>query len=222
MPHLLHLDASARSRSFSRDLTARFARAWRTVDPDGDYTHRDLAVDPPPPINQAWTEICDDLLRRGITDPARYVEAVTTPEREAAWAVVEPLLDEVLTADVILIGSPMYNYSVPGALKTWIDQITFPRMSLAGRVFVVLSARGGAYGPGTPKAAFDHQERYLRDFLAGHFAVDDPVFLSVELSNTLVDPVLGHLTAKHHDSVARAEVAVDELVADLWARRWAG
>ncbi|GLW90415.1 hypothetical protein Aglo03_12310 [Actinokineospora globicatena] len=222
MPHLLHIDASARSRSFSRDLTARFADAWRAADPGGGYTYRDLATDPPPPIGQAWTEICDDLLRHGITDPVRYAEVVTTPERAAAWAVVEPLLGEVLTADVVLIGSPMYNYSVPGALKTWIDQITFPRMSLAGKAFVVLSARGGAYGPGAPKAPFDHQERYLRDFFAGHFAVDDAVFLSVELSNTLVDPALGHLAVNHHESVTRAEAAVDELVAGLWASRWAG
>ncbi|SES39937.1 FMN-dependent NADH-azoreductase [Actinokineospora terrae] len=217
MPHLLHLDASARSRSLSRALTARFAHAWRAADQDGRYTYRDLATDPPPPIGQAWTEICDDLLRQGITDPARYPEVVTTPERAAAWAIVEPLLDEVLAADIVLIGSPMYNYSVPGVLKTWIDQITFPRMSFKGKGFVVISARGGAYGPGAPKAPFDHQERYLRDFFAGHFAVEDARFLSVELSNTRVDPVLGHLTADHRDSAARAETAVDELVATLWA-----
>ncbi|WP_018681717.1 FMN-dependent NADH-azoreductase [Actinokineospora enzanensis] len=220
--HLLHLDASARRRSFSRALTSRFADSWRAADPGGGYTYRDLATDPPPPIGEAWTEICDDLLRHGITDPARYPDVVTTPGRAAAWAVVEPLLAEVLAADVVLIGSPMYNYSVPGALKTWIDQITFPRMSLAGRVFVVLGARGGAYGPGTPKYVFDHQERYLRDFFSGHFAVEDPVFLNVELANTLVDPVLSHLTDKHHESVARAEAAVDNLVAGLAVRRWVG
>lgn len=67
--------------------------------------------------------------------------------------------------DVVLITTPMYDFSVPASLKAWIDQVTFPRMSLAGRRFVIASARGGACGPGTPREPYDHQERYLRDFL---------------------------------------------------------
>ncbi|WP_245719931.1 NAD(P)H-dependent oxidoreductase [Nocardia uniformis] len=62
----------------------------------------------------------------------------------------------------------MYNYSIPATLKAWQDQITFPRMSLAPTRFVVSTARGGSYSPGAPKARFDHQERFLRDFFAGH------------------------------------------------------
>jgi FMN-dependent NADH-azoreductase len=152
MPHLLHLDASARPASFSRSLGARFAERWRRHNPAGDYRYRDLALDPVPLISPAWTEICDELLRRGIIEPAHYAEVVDTPARRAAWAVCAPLLAELLAADLVLIATPMYNFGVPAALKAWIDQVTFPKMTLPGTRFVVLSARGGSYRPGTPRA----------------------------------------------------------------------
>ncbi|MEU4420544.1 NAD(P)H-dependent oxidoreductase [Actinoplanes sp. NPDC024001] len=204
MPTLLHVDSSARRDSFSRRLGRAFTDAWREAAPDGTVIHRDLAARPVPPIGEAWTEICDHLLLHGITEIDRYPEAVRTPGQEAAWATVQPLLDEVVAADVVLIGAPMYNFSVPAALKAWLDQITFPRMSLRGRRFVVVGARGGSYAPGTPRAPFDHHERYLRDFFSGHFAVDDPVFVNAELVNSLVDAQLGHLRGKHDESVADA------------------
>ncbi|GAA3428123.1 NAD(P)H-dependent oxidoreductase [Streptosporangium nondiastaticum] len=213
MPRLLHLDASARRASFSRALSAAFAEEWRAA--GGEVTYRDLAADPVPPIGQAWTELCDHVLRHAITDIGRYGEAVRTPEQAAAWAVLQPLLEEVVAADVVLIGTPMYNFSIPAALKAWIDQITFPRMSLAGRSFVVASARGGAYGPGTPREPYDHQERYLRDFFAGHFGIDDAVFVSTELTNSLVDPALDHLRGEHTASRDAAEVAIRHLAREL-------
>ncbi|WP_043718591.1 NAD(P)H-dependent oxidoreductase, partial [Nocardia asiatica] len=129
---------------------------------------------------------------------------VRTPEQAAAWGIVEPLLAELLSADVILIGTPMYNYSVPAALKAWLDQVTFPRMSLGHRRFVVTSARGGAYSPGAPKAAYDYQERFLRDFFAGHFGVSDTVFVHAELANSRQDPALAHRRAEHDASYAGA------------------
>ncbi|MFB9905990.1 FMN-dependent NADH-azoreductase [Allokutzneria oryzae] len=207
MAHLLHLDASARRASFSRELSRTYARSWRAANPDGGYVYRDLSADPVPHIGEAWTELCDYVLANGITDPARYHEAARTPALREAWKTVEPLLAEVLAADVVLIGTPMYNYSIPSSLKAWLDQITFPRMSLAGRSFVVTSARGGAYGPGTPKERVDHQERYLRDFFQGHFAVEDVRFIHVELANAVIDPALAHLKDRHEESyrTARAE-----------------
>ncbi|MFD0473985.1 FMN-dependent NADH-azoreductase [Nonomuraea thailandensis] len=117
---------------------------------------------------------------------------------------MEPLLDEVVAAEVILIGTPMYNYSIPSALKAWLDQITFPGMSLEGRRFVVTSARGGAYGPGTPREPYDHQERYLRDFFKGHFRVEDVTFIHAELVNARLDPALAHLRDRHEESLAAA------------------
>ncbi|GAA0224630.1 NAD(P)H-dependent oxidoreductase [Actinomadura nitritigenes] len=204
MATLLHLDASARRRSISREIGDAFAGAWRAAHPEGTYVHRDLAADPVPHIGEAWTELCDHVLAHGITDIDRYKEAVRTPEQAEAWAVVEPLLSELVAADVVLIATPMYNYSVPSSLKAWLDQVTFPRMSLAGRRFVVATARGGAYGPGAPKARFDHQERFLRDFFTGHFAVEDAVFVAADLANSRVDPALAHRRAEHDELYAAA------------------
>ncbi len=203
MSHLLHLDSSARRASFSRELSARYASAWA-----GTRTYRDLAAEPVPVIGEAWTEICDALLTAGITDPAHYADVVETPAQKQAWAVVEPLLAELLEADVVLIGAPMYNFSIPAALKTWIDQVTFPRMSLAGKAFVIAGARGGTYAPGTPRAPFDHHERYLRDFIAGHYDVDDVRFVHAELTNALVDP---HLAARDGERAASLEAALRTL-----------
>ncbi|WP_191983980.1 FMN-dependent NADH-azoreductase [Amycolatopsis eburnea] len=200
MTHLLHLDSSARRTSFSRELSARYAARWT-----GTRTYRDLAADPVPVIGEAWTEICDALLAKGITDPARYAEVVETPAQQRAWAVIEPLLAELLEADVVLIGAPMYNFSIPAALKAWIDQVTFPRMSLKGKAFVIAGARGGTYAEGTPRARFDHHERYLRDFIAGHYDVDDVRFVHAELTNALVDP---HLAARDGERKASREAAL--------------
>ncbi|MFI6167539.1 FMN-dependent NADH-azoreductase [Nocardia sp. NPDC051052] len=211
MSTLLHLDASARTSSISRELSAVFADAWRAENPDGGYHYRDLAADPIPFIDEAWTELCDAVLARQNTDLRRLSELVRTPEQAVAWAIVETLLAELLAADVILIGTPMYNYSVPASLKAWLDQVTFPRMSLGHRRFVVTTARGGAYSPGAPKAAFDYQERFLRDFFAGHFAVEDTVFINAELANARQDPALAHLRGKHDESYALALGAARDL-----------
>ena len=57
MPHLLHLDTSARSASLSRELGRIYAQHWQAAHPDGTYTHRDLATHPVPPIDEARTEL---------------------------------------------------------------------------------------------------------------------------------------------------------------------
>src|SRR6266571_3889274 len=197
--HLLHLDSSPRAQAFSRILSRTFATSW-----DGSRSYRDLAANPVPPIDEAWTELCDYILEHEITDMRRYGEAARTDGQQRAWAVVRPLLAELAAADVVLIGAPMHNFSITSALKAWIDQVTFPKMSLAGRTFVVAGARGGAYGPGTPRERYDHHERYLRDFLEGHFAVTDVHFIHVELVNSRLDPVLAEWRDKHESSYASA------------------
>jgi FMN-dependent NADH-azoreductase len=201
---LLHVDASARRRSISRQLSAEFAAAWQAQHPDGDYVYRDVATDPVPFIDEGWTQLCDAVLAAGATDLDRIAELARTPAQASAWEVVAPLLAELRAADVVLIGTPMYNYSIPAALKAWLDQVTFPRMSLAPRRFVVAAARGGSYSPNSPKAAFDHQERFLRDFFAGHYAVTDTTFITAELVNARSDPALAHLRDEHERSYALA------------------
>ena len=204
MTSLLHLDTSARRRSISRQVGAAFAGTWRETHPDGRYVYRDLATDPVPFIDEGWTQLCDAVLAAGRADLDRLADLVCTAEHEQAWAVVEPLLTELRSADVVLIGTPMYNYSIPAALKAWLDQVTFPKMSLAPMRFVVATARGGAYSPGAPRAAFDYQERYLRDFFAGHFGITDTVFINAELANSRQDPSLAHLRDEHDRSHALA------------------
>ncbi|MFG2823274.1 FMN-dependent NADH-azoreductase [Kitasatospora sp. NPDC048365] len=216
MPRLLHLNSSARTDSVTRRLGAAFVRGWREAG-GGAVVHRDLAAEPVPPIGAGWTGICDTLLREGITEIARYPEAVRGPEQRRAWAVVAPLLAELTAADVVLIGAPMYNFGVPAALKAWIDQVTFPKMVLAPRRFVVLSARGGAYGPGTPREPFDHQGRYLLDFFRGHYAVEDGRLIGAELVNATVDPALAARLPQHRDSAARALEQADALARELAA-----
>jgi FMN-dependent NADH-azoreductase len=77
---------------------------------------------------------------------------------------------------------------------------------------VVAGARGGTYAPGTPRAPFDHHERYLRDFFAGHFDVVDVRFLHAELTNALVDPRLAAREGERVASRAAALRAAAEVV----------
>jgi FMN-dependent NADH-azoreductase len=208
--HLLHLDSSPRTQAFSRILSQAFATSW-----DGSRSYRDLSANPVPPIDGAWTELCDYILEHEITDIRRYGEAARTDGQQRAWAVVRPLLAELAAADVVLIGAPMYNFSITSALKAWIDQVTFPKMSLAGRTFVVTGARGGAYGPGTPRERYDHHERYLRDFFEGHFAVTDCHFIHVELVNSRLDPALASRRDQHEASYASAVDRARSLAREL-------
>lgn len=91
-----------------------------------------------------------------------------------AWAVSEPLINELREADTILLGAPMYNYSIPSVLKVWFDRVTVKEHMiggptseglLTGKRTVVVTARGGAYGPGTPRERYDFQTPYHRALL---------------------------------------------------------
>ncbi|WP_152361477.1 FMN-dependent NADH-azoreductase [Microlunatus speluncae] len=217
--NLLHLDASARPRSISRELGRAFVTAWRHRLPDSGYVHRDLAAEPVPPITAAWTEICDNLMRDEITALDRLTEGARTDDQRAAWSVIEPLLTELITADVVLITTPMYNYGAPAALKAWIDQVTFPRMDLAPRRFVVLAARGGSYAPGAPNAGVEHLLTYLTDFVTGHFRLPAPRTLAVDLANARVDPLLESRRQEYQASLRQARHGIDALVADLLTER---
>lgn len=220
-PTLLHIDASPRRRSLSRAVADEFVAEWS--DRGGRVVRRRLAEQPVPHITEAWTEICDNLMADQITEIDRLREGARTPAQRQAWDVLAPLLDEVIAADVILISTPMHNYSVPSNLKAWLDQITFPRMNLQPRRLVVVAARGGAYGPGTPKERVEHQVTYLSDFFEGHFGVERPAVITVELTNSIVDPLLAGRRADHerslHDARARARELAAMMVHDMAVAR---
>ena len=159
MAHLLHLDSSARTTdSISRQLTAAFTTRWKETHPTGVVTYRDLATDPIPHISTA-------------TVAAMFIPPTArTLEQHEATALQETLIAELAAADTLLLGVPMYNFNIPSVLKAWIDHVvvfgrTVGQGLFEGTRIIVASARGGAYGPGTPREAFDYQERYLRAIL---------------------------------------------------------
>ncbi len=144
--------------SRSREITATFADSWRGRGPQYTVTYRDLHRDPLPHLPDALLHWPPRLRPEGVAvaDPAAFA---------AAEALQDELIDELLAADVLLVGAPMYNYSVPSALKAWIDHIHVlgrtapfdePTQPLAGRPAVVVSSRGASYDPGSPTDGWDH------------------------------------------------------------------
>lgn len=175
---LLRVDSSARRNSVSRQLTQTFVEVWKKENPSGDVIERDLATTSLPLITDEWTHAAhSDLL-------------ALTPAQRETLAVSDALIEEVLAADTIVIGAPMYNLTVSAPLKGWIDQIvrigrTFlygpagPQGVLKDKKVIVLTSRGGAFRPGTPTAQFDHQEPYLRHIL-GFIGLTDVTFIHAE------------------------------------------
>ena len=163
---ILHLDSSITGdASVSRTLTAAVVERLVALDPDADVTYRDLAAQPLP-------QASGPLLAAAA--------GVDMPTQDSALhadvSLVSRVLDEVLAADVIVIGAPMYNFSVPSQLKAWLDAIAVPGRTfrydaqgahglLGEKRVVIASARGNVYAVGSPAAAHEHHESYLRSFL---------------------------------------------------------
>lgn len=178
MPTLLHLNSSPRhERSHSRQLTAEFARRWQAAHPQGRVVHREVGLTPLPLVSEAW-------IAAAYSDPAGH-----TPEQRDAIALSNELIDELLAADELVIGAPMYNFGVTASLKAWIDQIvragrTFNPANYSGLVpnkkVVVVTARGGAgYGAGEAMAAMNYEDPYLRAIL-GFIGIRDVSFVHAD------------------------------------------
>jgi len=154
VPVLLHLDSSADLRaSRTRAITRAFAQAWAALGDDHGIVRRDLHRDPLPHLSDAALHWPVDLRAAGSAP------AVEDEERQAR------IVAELLSADVVLIGAPLYNYSMPSTLKSWIDHIHIPITTaafegsvppMAGRHVVIATARGGTYDPGSPTESWDH------------------------------------------------------------------
>ncbi|EKE82982.1 FMN-dependent NADH-azoreductase, partial [Idiomarina xiamenensis] len=108
--------------------------------------------------------------------PAATEDAQRSDYQRQQLALTETLLDELFAADVLVIGAPMYNFTVPSQLKTWMDRVaqagrTFkyteqgPQGLLTGKRAYLVSGRGGIYSEG-PAAGMDHQESLVKQFLA--------------------------------------------------------
>ena len=209
MKTLLHLDASARlSRSHSRRLSARFRDAWQARRPGDRILRRDLGLEAPPPVTEAW-------IAAAFTRPERR-----TPEMHRALAVSDALVDELETAEVIFAGVPMYNFGIPAPMKAWIDNIVrvgrtfgFDRSRrgvpywplLSGKRLVLLTARGDG-GYDGPLSHMNHVEPHLRTVF-GYIGITEVDTVAVEYDEFGDERLEG--------SLAEAESAVDALAASI-------
>ena len=202
MAHLLHLDSSARTTgSISRQLTAEFAAYWKESYPEGILTYRDLAMDPLPHLPEA-------------TVAAMFIPpTVRNAEQVVATALQEKLIAELAAADTLVIGAPMYNFNIPSTLKAWIDHVVVFGRTIGQGMFndthvIIASARGGAYGPGTHREAYDYQERYLRAVL-GLIGLDNITFAHAEMRSAADgDPSLAQFAAFATDSLLAAQATI--------------
>lgn len=162
---LLHLDSSILGDySTSRQLSAQIVARQKALHPELTVVSRDLASDP--------------ALHLSGSHIAAFQGAEVDDAAVAADLVKGNLyLEELFAADILVIGAPMYNLSIPTPLKAWIDRIavagktfqytaTGPEGLLKNKKAYIASSRGGIYSAGSPAAALEHQESYLLGLLA--------------------------------------------------------
>lgn len=220
MPRLLHLDSSAASgNSRSRQITATFADAWRGRGPEYTVTYRDLHANPLPHLADAalhWPP----RLRPAGGEEAGGTAGSGPAAFEAAESLQDQLISELLAADVLLVGAPMYNYSVPSALKAWIDHIHVPGRTapfdvatqpMAGRPAVIVSSRGASYDAGSPTEGWDHAVPVLQLILGTSLGMNVEVIgTSLTLAETVpalavqLDRSRAELSAAHEEAAAAA------------------
>src|SRR5712692_3292243 len=174
---LLKIDSSARRSSVSRQLTAKFVEAWKEENPDGVVLERDLSTTLLPHITDDWSAT--------YGDPSEL-----TPAQQQYLSTSDALIEELVGADTIVVGAPMYNFTISWELKAWIDQVvrvgktmsygaTGPKGLLGGKKVVVITSRGGAYSADSPDAHPEFQESYLRRIL-GFIGLTDITFIHAE------------------------------------------
>jgi FMN-dependent NADH-azoreductase len=177
---LLRIDSSPLAgNSVSRQLTERITDQWVATHPGTQVEHLDLATDAP-------THLSIDSLGFRLGVNADGLSDVQRRENE----ISEKLVSQFLAADVVVVGAPMYNFSVPSQLKAWIDRVaqagrTFkytekgPQGLAGGKTVIVASTRGGVYSTNPALAGLDHQESYLRTVF-GFFGITDVQFVRAE------------------------------------------
>jgi len=212
MPVLLHLDSSADlATSRSRAITRSFADEWRSQGDEFTVTYRDLHVDPLPRLADSSLHWARHLRVAGSNPPAE------------AEALQDEIIAELFTADVLLIGAPMYNYSLPASLKAWIDyihvpgtttQTDAPRQPLAGRPAVFVTARGASYDAGSPTEGWDHAIPVLELILGTSLEMSTSV---ITTSLTLADvvPDLADQLERSQAELAAAHNAARSTAAQL-------
>ncbi|MBP1326438.1 FMN-dependent NADH-azoreductase [Leucobacter exalbidus] len=160
MPVLLQIDSAlADAESRTRQLTADLARSWAARGDSFDVVTRDLHADQPPHLSQRAQHWPPHL--RGAAAEAGGTLADGGAELDAATAgLQDALIAELITADVVVIGAPMYNYNMASTLKAWVDLVHVPGVTapfggpdapaapLRGKPVVIITAQGGPLEPG--------------------------------------------------------------------------
>lgn len=175
---LLHIDSAITgAQSVSRQLSARAVDSWAAAHPGTKVERLDLAVDAPSHLS------ADSMgFRTG--------QAAETEVQRRENALSEALVSQFLAADVIVIGAPFYNFTIPTQLKAWIDRIaqagrTFkytekgPVGLAGGKTVIVVVSRGGIYSTSEGGRAMEHQEGYLRTVF-GFMGITDVRFVRAE------------------------------------------
>jgi FMN-dependent NADH-azoreductase len=215
MTTLLHIDASARTdRSLSRKLSQAFVEAWLEHDAGAQVITRDVGQNPPPFVTEAWIA--------AVFTPEEHL----TPQKREEIRLSDELIEEIDRADVIVIGTPMYNYGMPAALKSWFDKVirigktfTFdlergdhplePIMS--GKKLVILSSRGEfGFGPGGIRETMNHLDTHIQT-CAHYLGVNEIHAISIDYQE--------FADARHEASIANAFDAVPVLVRQMVEER---
>ena len=176
---ILHIDSSILgTRSASRTLSAAIVAKQRALHPDLAVVYHDLAADGVGHLTDAHLAVFQGA---EITDPALGADL----------AKGGGYIDELFAADVIVIGAPMYNFTVATQLKAWIDRLLVAGRTFrygpngpeglvpAGKKVFLASTRGGVYTGGSPAAALEHHETYLRGVL-GFMGLTDVTVVRAE------------------------------------------
>jgi len=204
---LLHIDSAITGeQSVSRQLTARTVAAWQASHPGTTVQYLDLAA-------QAPAHLSADAL--GF----RTGQAASTEAQRQENALSEALVSQFLAADVIVLGAPLYNFSIPSQLKAWIDRIaqagrTFkytdkgPVGLAGGKTVIVASSRGGVYSASEGGQAMEHQESYLK-VIFGFFGITDVRFVRAEGVGMGPDAKAAALASAERDVQASTAVAAN-------------
>lgn len=178
MTKLLHIDSSVLGpHSVSRQLSAAIVERLRQAEPGVEVTYRDLSVSPLAHLSGAHLAVAQGASN---ADPSLQQEV----------AAGQAALAEFLASDIVVLGAPMYNFTIPSQLKAWIDRIavrgqTFqygpqgPQGLCGSKRVIVAISRGGFYGAGTPMAALEHLETYLRSVF-GFIGVTELEFITAD------------------------------------------
>lgn len=208
MTQLLVVETSPRGdQSVSRQMTQRFLKAWRTVNPGGHIVHRDLADPGLSFVTAPW-------LQAYFTPPAEQSQAMKEELR-----LSDELVAELLAADHLVISTPVYNYNVPASLKAWVDHIVRKGATLGfdgrglvkGKKATLLLASGGVYTEGSPIQDRDIATQYLR-LILGVIGIEDVTVVAgggakaVDLNEQTMDGFLAALQPQI-DHAARVEIA---------------